>query len=158
MSQATDELTIDELARTTGMTVRNIRAHQSRGLLPPPTVRARTGYYGSDHVARIELIREMQAEGFNLEAIRRLLADSGEASGEVLRFTRALREPFEDEQPEIVAIEELAERFGADAGAAEKGPAPRLAAPTRRRPLRAAQPAARPSRRRARERSASQRR
>ena len=56
------DLTIDELARRTGMTVRNIRAHQSRGLLPPPEVRGRTGYYGSEHLARIELIRELQAE------------------------------------------------------------------------------------------------
>ncbi len=39
-------MTIDELARETGMTVRNIRAHQSRGLLPPPEVRARTGCTG----------------------------------------------------------------------------------------------------------------
>jgi DNA-binding transcriptional MerR regulator len=60
-------LTIDELAQRTGMTVRNIRAHQSRGLLPPPEVRGRTGYYGAEHVARIELIRELQADGFNLE-------------------------------------------------------------------------------------------
>ena len=45
-------LTIDELAQRVGMTVRNIRAHQSRGLLPPPVVRGRTGYYGPDHVAR----------------------------------------------------------------------------------------------------------
>ena len=29
------------------MTVRNIRAHQSRGLLPPPQLRGRTGYYGA---------------------------------------------------------------------------------------------------------------
>ena len=41
-----EQLTIDQLAQRTGMTVRNIRAHQSRGLLPPPAVRARTGYYG----------------------------------------------------------------------------------------------------------------
>ena len=54
-----DELTIDELARATNMTVRNVRAHQSRGLLPPPEVRGRTGYYGTEHVARIELIREL---------------------------------------------------------------------------------------------------
>ena len=33
-----DEMTIDELALESGMTARNIRAHQSRGLLPPPTV------------------------------------------------------------------------------------------------------------------------
>ena len=58
-----DELTIDELARETGMTVRNIRAHQSRGLLPPPEVRARTGYYGPEHVDRLRLITNMQAEG-----------------------------------------------------------------------------------------------
>src|SRR3978361_155636 len=52
------DLTIDELAQRTGMTVRNIRAHQSRGLLPPPEVRGRTGYYGQAHLARVELIRE----------------------------------------------------------------------------------------------------
>ena len=55
------------------MTVRNIRAHQTRGLLPPPVVRGRTGYYSQEHVARIELTREMQADGLNLEAIRRVL-------------------------------------------------------------------------------------
>mgnify|MGYP002684132866 CR=1 FL=1 len=49
------DMTIDELARASGMTVRNIRAHQSRGLLPAPEVRARTGYYGPEHVARLQL-------------------------------------------------------------------------------------------------------
>jgi DNA-binding transcriptional MerR regulator len=105
-------LTVDELAQRTGMTVRNIRAHQSRGLLPPPEVRGRTGYYGPEHVARIELIRELQADGFNLESIRRLLEGAGGSSEEVLRFTRALRAPFEDEQPQIVPADELARRWG----------------------------------------------
>src|SRR3954464_10574081 len=88
-------LTIDELARRTGMTVRNLRAHQSRGLLPPPEVRGRTGFYGPEHVARVELIRELQAEGFTLGATRRLLEGAQGASGEFLRFARATREPFE---------------------------------------------------------------
>src|ERR687888_910372 len=105
-------MTIDELARRTGMTVRNIRAHQSRGLVPPPEVRGRTGYYGDDHVARIELIKELQADGFNLESIRKLLEGAGGSSSEVLDFSRALRAPFEDEQPEIVSAEEFAERWG----------------------------------------------
>jgi DNA-binding transcriptional MerR regulator len=109
-----EQLTIDELARHTGMTVRNLRAHQSRGLLPPPAVRGRTGYYGAEHVARVELIRELQTEGFNLEAIRKLLESAGGESDEVLRFTRAVREPFEDEAPEIVTLQELGEQFGAD--------------------------------------------
>jgi DNA-binding transcriptional MerR regulator len=106
------DLTIDQLAQRTGMTVRNIRAHQSRGLLPPPQVRGRTGYYGADHVARIELIQDLQADGFNLEAIRRLIESSGGSSTEVLRFTQAVRAPFEDEEPEIVELPELAARFG----------------------------------------------
>src|ERR671937_3180458 len=93
------ELTIDELARATGMTVRNIRAHQSRGLLPPPDVRGRTGYYGPEHVARLELISEMQAEGFNLKAIKRLLEASLGSAQELLGFTRALMAPFEQEEP-----------------------------------------------------------
>jgi len=105
-------MTIDELAQRTGMTVRNIRAHQSRGLVPPPEVRGRTGYYGGDHVGRIELIQELQADGFNLESIRKLLESAGGSSAEVLDFSRTLRAPFEDEQPEILTEEELAERWG----------------------------------------------
>jgi DNA-binding transcriptional MerR regulator len=96
------------------MTVRNIRAHQSRGLLPPPEVRGRTGFYGDEHIARIELIRELQGDGFKLEAIGRLLESAGGSSNEVLRFTRAVKAPFEDEQPQIVEASELAERWGAE--------------------------------------------
>jgi DNA-binding transcriptional MerR regulator len=109
---ATGEMTIRQLAERTGMTVRNIRAHQTRGLLPPPIVRGRTGYYNEEHVARIELTREMQADGLNLEAIRRVL-DSGDGSASaIFDFTRALRAPFEDEAPEIVDAEELARLWG----------------------------------------------
>jgi DNA-binding transcriptional MerR regulator len=106
------DLTIDELAQRTGMTVRNIRAHQSRGLLPPPEVRGRTGFYGPDHVARIDLIQDLQADGFNLESIRRLIESAGGSSNEVLRFTQAVRAPFQDEEPEILDLSELADRFG----------------------------------------------
>ena len=90
MEAARNELTIDELAQRSGMTVRNIRAHQSRGLLPPPEVRGRTGYYGAEHLARIELIKELQADGFNLDLIRRLVNSTDGSSEEILRFTRVL--------------------------------------------------------------------
>ena len=102
------KMTIGELARRTGMTIRNIRAHQTRGLLPPPEVHGRTGYYGEAHVARIELTREMQAEGLNLEAIRRVLESSEGSSQEIVDFARAVRAPFEDETPEIFDADELA--------------------------------------------------
>jgi len=108
------KMTIGELARRTGMTVRNIRAHQTRGLLPPPEVHGRTGYYNEDHVARIELTREMQAEGLNLEAIRRVLESADGSSAEIVDFARAVRAPFEDETPEIFSAAELAELWGAE--------------------------------------------
>jgi DNA-binding transcriptional MerR regulator len=101
------KMTIGELARRTGMTIRNIRAHQTRGLLPPPDVHGRTGYYDEEHVARIELTKEMQAEGLNLEAIRRVLETKG-SSQEIVDFARAVRAPFEDETPEFFEPAELA--------------------------------------------------
>ncbi|HVF77966.1 MAG TPA: MerR family transcriptional regulator [Solirubrobacteraceae bacterium] len=105
-------LTIDELARKIGMTVRNIRAHQSRGLLPPPQLRGRTGYYGPEHIARLELIQELQTDGFNLELIKRLLEGAGGSSSEVLRFKHALARPFGDEEPQNVGIAELIAEWG----------------------------------------------
>jgi DNA-binding transcriptional MerR regulator len=119
----TSAMTIDELARRTGMTARNIRAHQSRGLMPPPEVRGRTGYYGREHLDRLELIKELQADGFNLESIRRLIEGAKGSTSDVLRFTKALKAPFEDEAPEVVAGVELAKNYG---GNPETGPDPAL--------------------------------
>jgi DNA-binding transcriptional MerR regulator len=119
-------LTIDELSRATGMTARNIRAHQSRGLVPPPVVRGRTGYYGPEHRARIELIRELQDDGFNLAAIGRLLDGAGGNAAEVLRFTRAARATFAQEEPQVVDRAELARRFEGRGGRAALARAERL--------------------------------
>jgi DNA-binding transcriptional MerR regulator len=107
------EYTIDQLAQASGVTVRNIRAHQSRGLLPAPEVRGRTGFYTQEHVARLQLINEMQTDGFNLNAIKRILDGMPPGSaGDVLGFDRALRTPWGDEEPEILNIQEMAELFG----------------------------------------------
>jgi DNA-binding transcriptional MerR regulator len=111
-ARSAEKLTIDQLARTTGMTVRNIRAHQSRGLLPAPEVQARTGYYGPEHVARLRLIQEMQSAGFNLKAIERLIDSSDGATEQVLDFGKAILTSFEQEEPEFATAEELEERLG----------------------------------------------
>jgi len=111
---AETSLTIDELARETGVTVRNIRAYQSRGLLPPPEVKSRTGYYSAEHAARLQLIQEMQGEGFGLKAIKRLLDGSRGAGPEALDFVRVLLAPFQTEEPELVRGTELAGLFGDD--------------------------------------------
>jgi DNA-binding transcriptional MerR regulator len=123
---AGESLTIEELAQRSGMSVRNIREHQARGLLPPPQVRARVGYYGSEHVARLQLIRELRAEGFNLRGIKRLLEDTQGAAENLLGFKRTVTAPFETEEPQLFTREELAERFGDDVGPRTLSKAKRL--------------------------------
>lgn len=105
------DLTIEQLAAEVGMSVRNIRNHHSRGLLPAPEVRARVGYYSAEHVSRLRLILELQADGFNLAAIKRLLNASGDSAAHLVGLRNAVA-PFESETPEIVTGEELRERFG----------------------------------------------
>jgi DNA-binding transcriptional MerR regulator len=108
------DLTVEQLAYETGMSVRNIRNHQSRGLLPPPEVRARVGYYGPEHVARLRLIQEMQAEGFKLSAISRLIGEHGADADRFVGLRQAVTAPFATEASEVYEREELAEKFGTD--------------------------------------------
>jgi DNA-binding transcriptional MerR regulator len=116
-----NELTIEQLAAEVGMSVRNIRNHHSRGLLPPPEVRARVGYYGPEHVARLRLILDLQADGFNLAAIERLLNGSSGSAERLLGLRNALAAPFQSETPEVLTGRELLERFGeVDAKDAER--------------------------------------
>ncbi len=113
VNQRRDRYTIDELAGAAGMTVRNVRAHQTRGLLPAPELEGRTGYYGPGHLARLELIRDMQERGFNLSAIRQLIdaAPPGQEE-ELLAFEQVLTAPWQTEPPELHTAEELLQRFG----------------------------------------------
>jgi DNA-binding transcriptional MerR regulator len=105
-------LTVEQLAAEVGMSVRNIRNHHTRGLLPPPEVRARVGYYSAEHVARLRLILDLQADGFNLTAIERLLSGSDGLAARLLGLRHAVTTPYEAEEPELVTAEELLERFG----------------------------------------------
>jgi DNA-binding transcriptional MerR regulator len=105
-----NQLTIEQLATETGMSVRNIRAHQARGLLAPPEVRMRVGYYGPEHVAQLRLIRALQADGFNLGGIKRLLEDTQGTAERLLRFKDALRSSA-TERPETLTLAQLGRRF-----------------------------------------------
>ena len=62
MPEAVDDLlTLAELCERVGMSVRNVRFYTSRGLVPPPIRRGRSGYYSRDHVGRLELVQELQS-------------------------------------------------------------------------------------------------
>lgn len=107
-----ESLTIEQLAHESGMSVRNIRNHQTRGLLPPPEVRARIGYYGRRHVERLRLIQQMQAEGLKLSGIERMLGGESNWAERFADLRRAITVPFETEAAEVLTLEELQERFG----------------------------------------------
>jgi len=106
------DMTIEQLAAEVGMSVRNIRNHHSRGLLPAPEVCARVGYYGAEHVARLRLILDLQADGFNLAAIERLLNASSGSAARLLGLRNAMTAPFGAETPEVITGAELLQRFG----------------------------------------------
>ena len=112
------QMTIEALAHESGMSVRNIRSHQARGLLAPPEVRARVGYYGPAHVAQLRLIRELQDEGFNLGGIKRLLDDTQGTAERLARFRRAVTASAGTPPPQVITRAELADRFRIDASAA----------------------------------------
>ncbi|MEU5993228.1 MerR family transcriptional regulator [Spirillospora sp. NPDC047418] len=107
------ELTVDELASRAGVTVRTVRFYAGRGLLPPPRLRGRTGLYGPDHLARLELVRELQSLGLTLASIEKHLQKIPlDAPAEDLALQRALLSPWAPEQPEDLDRRELDRRAG----------------------------------------------
>ncbi|MEP7119705.1 MAG: MerR family transcriptional regulator [Byssovorax sp.] len=68
------KLTIGELSRRTGVSVKRLRFYSNEGLLPPAG-RSRSGYrlYTEEHVARIDLIRTLREAGIGLQEIGSLL-------------------------------------------------------------------------------------
>lgn len=106
-------LTVDELSTRVGMTVRTLRFYASRGLMPPPLRRGRVGYYGAEHISRLELVRQLQAHGFTLSAIEgyldRLPPDATPAD---IALHRTLLTPWMRDLPETMTRDELVRRCG----------------------------------------------
>ncbi|MFE6977877.1 MerR family transcriptional regulator [Streptomyces sp. NPDC057682] len=76
-------LSIGELARRTGLTVKAVRSYSDRGIVPPAG-RTPAGYrrYGPEAVARLRWVRTLRALGVGLAAIREAL-DRGTPPGEI---------------------------------------------------------------------------
>ncbi|QTE02229.1 MerR family transcriptional regulator [Streptomyces cyanogenus] len=116
MTTGTEEtpLTIDELAARAGVTVRTVRFYGTRGLLPPPVIGPRrVGHYGAEHLARLQLIEEMQHQGMTLAAIerhlRQLPADLGPHD---LAIHRAVVASWAPDTVETVSRAELERHAG----------------------------------------------
>lgn len=103
------QMTIDRLAASVGMTVRNVRAYAGRGLIPPPRLVGRTGYYGPEHASRLLLIRDLLDRGYTLAAVEKVLARQSTATaGHALEMLHTLEDPLgRAEEPEEMPVSGL---------------------------------------------------
>jgi DNA-binding transcriptional MerR regulator len=113
MAAEPEALTIDDLAREAGTTTRNVRAYQTRGLLPPPKLVGRVGYYGEEHLVRLRLIARLQERGYSLAAIDDLVHAWSEQKSlaDLLGFAHELGPDDHDEREVVVSEADLAARF-----------------------------------------------
>jgi len=111
-------LTLEQLTRRTGLTVRTVRFYTSRGLVPPPIRRGRSGYYSTEHVARIELVLELQSHGFTLSAIERYVAGiPDDATPEEIALARTMLAPWQSDLPVEMDLAQLETKAGRELSA-----------------------------------------
>ena len=75
-----NEYTLQDLADLTGVTARTIRFYVAQGLLPSPGRLGPGVTYGSGHLARLRLIRQLQREHLPLAEIRARLESLDDAA------------------------------------------------------------------------------
>jgi DNA-binding transcriptional MerR regulator len=80
-------MTIEQLAEASGLSVRNIRAYQQRGLRPPVERAGRRATFTQEHLARLRLVRALHDHGLSLRAIGDLV-ERGTADAELAEVSR----------------------------------------------------------------------
>jgi DNA-binding transcriptional MerR regulator len=109
--------TIDDLSSESGVSVRNIRSYQTRGLLPSPQLEKSGGpyvaYYDDTHAERLEMIKRLKSRGFSLESIGQLLtaADTGDGIRDLLGIEASLAAGTVGEKPVRISSSAFRERF-----------------------------------------------
>lgn len=113
-SAAAAEYRVDELAQAAQTTVRNVRAYQDQGLLPPPQRRGRVGIYSGEHLARLQLIGQLLERGYSIASIRELFEAwaQGRDLAQVLGLEQAIQGPDQPEQAARLEFAELQALFG----------------------------------------------
>ena len=68
------EYRLDDLARISGVSSRNIRAYRERGLLDPPRRQGRSAFYDDYHLSQLKTINQLLRKGFNSAHIAEFFA------------------------------------------------------------------------------------
>ena len=109
----TSEMRVDDLARAAGVATTTIRLYQSKGLLPPPRLVGRTGYYDQTHLERLRAIARLQDEGFSLAGIGALIErwERGGGLDELLGVDGHIDRFLGTREPMVLTAEQLLARF-----------------------------------------------
>lgn len=105
------DLRVEGLAARAGVSVDTVRYYQARGLLHPPRRQGRVAWYDDAHLERLRRVRALQARGFSLATIARILDGQLDAADEAL--VGAVAEEAAPAGPgQLLRLEDLAERTG----------------------------------------------
>lgn len=108
-------LSVSQVARRTGVTVRTLHHYEACGLLPPAG-RSGAGYrlYGELELRRLQHIVSLKALGFTLDAIRASLdADAPTLAEALLQQVARLRETIIRQHALLARLEQLEQRLAA---------------------------------------------
>lgn len=108
-----DEMRLDDLARAAGVASTTVRLYQTKGLLAPPRLQGRTGWYDDSHLRRLRLIARLQDEGFSLAGISSLLEawESGGGIDALVGVEAQLDDMLGQPHSVVVSVADLLDRF-----------------------------------------------
>lgn len=117
------EMRIDDLSKRAGVPTRTIRYYTQQGLLNPPTLRGRVGYYEDAHLERLRLIKELQEKRFlPLSVIKSVLRhyESGTDIDTILAPLEMVFQPrWDADDRRDFTRKQLAEEAGVDVSVIE---------------------------------------
>ncbi|BBY82841.1 MerR family transcriptional regulator [Mycolicibacterium pulveris] len=96
------EYRLEELARISGVSARNIRAYRERGLLDPPRRVGRSAFYDDYHLSQLRTINQLHRRGFNSAHIAEFFSSmrQGADLADILGIQRAVLGPPADQAVE----------------------------------------------------------
>jgi DNA-binding transcriptional MerR regulator len=118
------EYRLDDLARISGVSARNIRAYRERGLLDPPRRVGRSAYYDDYHLSQLKTINQLLRRGFNSAHIAEFFATmrQGADLADILGIQQAIlgRRTDEGDEGPAAPSDESGARIDPDCDEARK--------------------------------------